>query len=474
MRLRDDALDAPAEEGARALALALLARADRAAARLGRGGEALHDFRVAARRLRSALRAFRPWLDGGDVRRAAHRVRRLVRETNAARDAEVQRAWLAAARRADPSARSRPGLALAAERLGAARPPAVTPVAGAWRRASRKLRRALGARTRAGPADRTFAAALAALARAHADALRERVRAMSGPADAQGVHRARIAAKRLRYLLEPLAKGDAAAAAAVERARRLQDLLGALHDADVLAGALAAIGARGGRAPAGDPAPGLRALRRRAREEREARRAEVARALASGAVEDVADRAAAIAGALEARGGARRGAMELLVVRHGLAGDKKEFARTGRPDAERPLTKEGRKRFSRAARGITRLVPAIELLATSPLARAIETAELLGEACAVGRVVRSSELDPDADPDALLRWLRRHRAATVAVVGHEPHLSAFVAHALAGGRGARVELDKGGACLLEPGRALRAGDATLRWLLTQAQLERLR
>ena len=34
--------------------------------------------------------------------------------------------------------------------------------------------------------------------------------------------------------------------------------------------------------------------------------------------------------------------MHLLVIRHGLAGDREEFAFTGRPDTERPLTKEGR------------------------------------------------------------------------------------------------------------------------------------
>jgi phosphohistidine phosphatase len=90
-------------------------------------------------------------------------------------------------------------------------------------------------------------------------------------------------------------------------------------------------------------------------------------------------------------------------------------------------------------------------------------------------VVRLPELEPVADPAALLAWLRgRRRAATVAVVGHEPHLSAFVGWALAGERSGFVELKKGGACLLDLGHDPSPGKGRLRWLLTPRQLRRAR
>ncbi len=167
--------------------------------------------------------------------------------------------------------------------------------------------------------------------------------------------------------------------------------------------------------------------------------------------------------------------MELLVVRHAIAETREAFAKTGQDDARRPLTAEGRRRLAKGARGLREVVDGIDLLATSELVRATQTAEILQEACEGKlRIVRIGELAPDADPAALLRWLARQRGKKrVAVVGHEPHLSRFVEHALVGRIAGFLELKKGGACLLDLGAPPRAGRATLRWLLTAAQLRRL-
>jgi phosphohistidine phosphatase len=168
--------------------------------------------------------------------------------------------------------------------------------------------------------------------------------------------------------------------------------------------------------------------------------------------------------------------MELLVVRHAIAQDREEFAKTGLEDARRPLTEEGRRKFEKGARGLREVAGGIELLATSSLERATQTGDLIQGAWDVKlRTVRLRELEPEAEPDALLRWLRTQgRRKLVAVVGHEPHLSRLVEHALTGGKSSDfVDLKKGGACLLELGRSPQAGHARLRWLLTAAQLRRL-
>jgi phosphohistidine phosphatase len=168
--------------------------------------------------------------------------------------------------------------------------------------------------------------------------------------------------------------------------------------------------------------------------------------------------------------------MELVIVRHAIAEEREEFARTGKDDAERPLTRAGRRKFEQGAPGLLRTAGDLDLLATSTLVRAIQTAELV-EAAHGGklRTARLAELAPEADPAGLLAWARRkRRLARVAVVGHEPHLSAFVALAVGAARGGDAfELKKGGACLLDLGKAPRAGRATLRWLLTADQLRRL-
>ena len=179
---------------------------------------------------------------------------------------------------------------------------------------------------------------------------------------------------------------------------------------------------------------------------------------------------------IERRAHARReAAMELLVVRHAVAEMRERFAKTGEDDAKRPLTKEGRRRFEQGARGLRKVAGGIELLATSFLVRAMETADILeAEWPDKLRTVRLPELAPEADPAALLRWLRRQRRRRlVAVVGHEPHLSRFVEHALTGRSSEFVDLKKGGACLLDVGKTPQAGRARLRWLLTPAQLRRL-
>ncbi len=167
--------------------------------------------------------------------------------------------------------------------------------------------------------------------------------------------------------------------------------------------------------------------------------------------------------------------MKLLVVRHAIAEERDAFAATGKPDAERPLTDEGRRKFAKAARGIAELVDEIEVLATSGLVRAIQTGELLRDALDLGRAARLDELAPDAEPRALMPWLRRNAARScVAIVGHEPHLSLLVEYLLTGapGRGF-VTVKKGGACLLSLGRRPAAGRAELELLLTPGQLRRL-
>lgn len=166
--------------------------------------------------------------------------------------------------------------------------------------------------------------------------------------------------------------------------------------------------------------------------------------------------------------------MDLLVVRHAIAEERDAFARTGKDDAMRPLTPEGRRKFERVARGLRKVVDSIDLLATSPLIRATETGELLEAAFRLESSERVVELSPERDPASLLPWLRRHRREdVVAVVGHEPHLSRLIALLLVGQSLGFLELKKGGAALLELGAAPAPGHAKLQWLLTPGQLRRL-
>jgi len=165
--------------------------------------------------------------------------------------------------------------------------------------------------------------------------------------------------------------------------------------------------------------------------------------------------------------------MKLLVIRHAPAGDREAWAVAGQDDFLRPLTREGRRKMREAARGLARLVPAPEALATSPLARSVETADVVARAFDVEAAEELEALRPGSLPRELLPWLRsREGAALTAVVGHEPQLGELVSWLLAGRARPFLALKKGGACLIDLGERPGPGVAELLWLLTPAQLRR--
>jgi phosphohistidine phosphatase len=180
-------------------------------------------------------------------------------------------------------------------------------------------------------------------------------------------------------------------------------------------------------------------------------------------------------------------ALDLLIVRHGPAGDRDEWAKTGKDDDERPLTPRGMREMRRAARGLRQLVTEVDAIGTSPLVRARETAAILAEVYDV--VPDEARAIGDGDRHGILRWVRSAAAVvakkrgktervTIAVVGHEPDLSVSVSWLLTGRapdeESPWMELKKGGACLLSFDGRPRPRQAHLRWLLTRSQLERVR
>lgn len=165
--------------------------------------------------------------------------------------------------------------------------------------------------------------------------------------------------------------------------------------------------------------------------------------------------------------------MDVLVVRHGVALDRAEAQESGVPDAERPLTKKGQKQLERVARALVRLVPSVDRIFTSPLRRAAETTEIVASAAGSPPVVTTAALLPDADPSELLRVLERtRRVSTVAVVGHEPQLGAWLAACLGSAPGSLV-LKKGGAGLVHFEGSPREARGQLLWLMTPNALRRI-
>jgi phosphohistidine phosphatase len=165
--------------------------------------------------------------------------------------------------------------------------------------------------------------------------------------------------------------------------------------------------------------------------------------------------------------------MELLVIRHAIALDRAEFARSGRGDDERPISDEGERKMQRAAGGLRVMVASVSRLGTSPFLRAQQTAQIVAKAFDLEDIETVPALTPSSPPDALLPWLRNGGEAPLAIVGHEPHLSSLVSWFIAGAFEPCLELKKGGACLVRFETQARRGGGVLRWLMTPGSLRDL-
>lgn len=162
----------------------------------------------------------------------------------------------------------------------------------------------------------------------------------------------------------------------------------------------------------------------------------------------------------------------VLVIRHAEAEDNAEALNAGRDERHRQLTKEGKRKMREGARGLAALVERIDLLVSSPLTRAVETADVVAEAFPGAKRSQHPGLAPGLYHSALLQWVMRHEG-TLALVGHEPDLSQWIGYMVSGEPRSLVQMKKGGACLLEMPNPAVAGEAQIVWHLNLKQLRGL-
>lgn len=163
--------------------------------------------------------------------------------------------------------------------------------------------------------------------------------------------------------------------------------------------------------------------------------------------------------------------MKLLIVRHADAGDRDEFAKTGKSDDQRPLSEKGRDQVKNGVAGLKKLVPSVDLIVTSPYVRAVQTAEGVREIYGKVPQEETGTLEPEVAPAEFEAWLKSQRDYEVVVaVGHEPHLSTLATWFIAGVEDSRIDMKKGGACLLVFDGRAKKGAGTLRWLMGPKEL----
>jgi phosphohistidine phosphatase len=163
--------------------------------------------------------------------------------------------------------------------------------------------------------------------------------------------------------------------------------------------------------------------------------------------------------------------MDLYLLRHGKA----EAAGTGGDDT-RALTPEGRKEIRQVAAWIASRGIPFALVATSPLLRARETADLVQ-----GALEPRPDLEvwDDLIPgrsleDLVIRIAGCDPAAALLLVGHEPLLSTLASRIIVGDERARMTLTKGGLAKIREVRFVNGITGEIHWLLTPRQIRAMR
>jgi phosphohistidine phosphatase len=129
----------------------------------------------------------------------------------------------------------------------------------------------------------------------------------------------------------------------------------------------------------------------------------------------------------------------------------------------------------RIAHAAALVLPELDVVATSQLTRAVQTAKILSAVYSDAEIVRVESLAPDGAHPATIAWLAQHaNLRCVALVGHEPDLSTLLATLISGNATPFFEFKKGGMALVSFSGKPSAGSARLEWALTPSVARQIR
>jgi phosphohistidine phosphatase len=157
------------------------------------------------------------------------------------------------------------------------------------------------------------------------------------------------------------------------------------------------------------------------------------------------------------------GSYELYLIRHAVAEERGD---AWPDDTKRPLTDEGAAKMRKASRGLARLDVSFDVILSSPLVRARQTADIVAAASDVTPpIVTIESLAPGGSYQALAADLARHvRRRRIALVGHEPGIGELAARLI----GSRVPIafKKGAVCRIDVESLPPADPGSLHWFMT--------
>jgi phosphohistidine phosphatase len=164
--------------------------------------------------------------------------------------------------------------------------------------------------------------------------------------------------------------------------------------------------------------------------------------------------------------------MNIYLLRHAHALDMGEAG--VQTDEERPLSDEGHRQMEVVADGVKRLGLTFDQIISSPLRRAVETAQELCRYLGLpdSTIATWDQLEPGAPTKKLMKKLRTLESGDVVLVGHAPEMAMWAGW-LIGGKDCQVEIPKAGLAYIRCDAPPRKGVGTLVWLLTPELLQGL-
>ncbi len=155
--------------------------------------------------------------------------------------------------------------------------------------------------------------------------------------------------------------------------------------------------------------------------------------------------------------------MQVYLLRHGIA----EEGSTGRSDAGRQLTADGRKKLRQVLEAAADAGVAPSLILTSPLQRALQTAEIARHVLGYKQqILHTKALAPGSTVEQVWEEIRVHRdESSILLVGHNPLFSDLAAY-LMGSKTAQIHFKKGAIMRVDLESFLSQPKGTLRWYLT--------
>ena len=136
--------------------------------------------------------------------------------------------------------------------------------------------------------------------------------------------------------------------------------------------------------------------------------------------------------------------MKIYLIRHGIAGERGTYA----DDRTRPLTDKGDRKTTNVAEHLLTIGIKFDLILTSPLVRASQTAKILKKVGLSQTVTTFEPLQPDGNIEECLEWLQKWQGdrenSSIALVGHQPDLGNWVEMLLWGTVKGQITVKKAG------------------------------